>query len=77
MIEKMQGSRMDEQRCSFPPPLKTEEDYIPYPSVHEVTKDSCSPLPLPQPLPSLGEQTTLIKNPLGGSWVAQWMEIQA
>lgn len=27
---------MDEQRCSFPPPLKTEEDYIPYPSVHEV-----------------------------------------
>ncbi|XP_067328793.1 rap1 GTPase-activating protein 1 isoform X3 [Anolis sagrei] len=36
MIEKMQGSRMDEQRCSFPPTLKTEEDYIPYPSVHEV-----------------------------------------
>ncbi|XP_063001624.1 rap1 GTPase-activating protein 1 [Elgaria multicarinata webbii] len=36
MIEKMQGSRMDEQRCSFPPPLKTEDDYIPYPSVHEV-----------------------------------------
>uniref|UniRef100_A0A1A8MT44 RAP1 GTPase activating protein n=1 Tax=Nothobranchius pienaari TaxID=704102 RepID=A0A1A8MT44_9TELE len=30
------GSRMDEQRCNFPPPLKTEEDYIPYPSVHEV-----------------------------------------
>uniref|UniRef100_A0A8C8DJN2 RAP1 GTPase activating protein a n=1 Tax=Oryzias sinensis TaxID=183150 RepID=A0A8C8DJN2_9TELE len=27
---------MDEQRCSFPPSLKTEEDYIPYPSVHEV-----------------------------------------
>uniref|UniRef100_A0A8C6VQD5 RAP1 GTPase activating protein n=2 Tax=Nothobranchius furzeri TaxID=105023 RepID=A0A8C6VQD5_NOTFU len=36
MIERMQGSRMDEQRCNFPPPLKTEEDYIPYPSVHEV-----------------------------------------
>ncbi|XP_058017293.1 rap1 GTPase-activating protein 1 isoform X4 [Ahaetulla prasina] len=36
MIEKMQGNRMDEQRCAFPPPLKTEEDYIPYPSVHEV-----------------------------------------
>ncbi|XP_069466469.1 rap1 GTPase-activating protein 1 isoform X6 [Ambystoma mexicanum] len=36
MIEKMQGSRMDEQRCPLPPPLKTEEDYIPYPSVHEV-----------------------------------------
>uniref|UniRef100_A0A674B183 RAP1 GTPase activating protein a n=1 Tax=Salmo trutta TaxID=8032 RepID=A0A674B183_SALTR len=27
---------MDEQRYTFPPPLKTEEDYIPYPSVHEV-----------------------------------------
>ncbi|XP_073457573.1 rap1 GTPase-activating protein 1 isoform X6 [Aquarana catesbeiana] len=36
MIEKMQGCRMDEQRYSMPPPLKTEEDYIPYPSVHEV-----------------------------------------
>nr|XP_057907561.1 rap1 GTPase-activating protein 1 isoform X7 [Doryrhamphus excisus] len=36
MIEKMQGNRMDEQRCTLPPPLKTEEDYIPYPSVHEV-----------------------------------------
>nr|XP_046221682.1 rap1 GTPase-activating protein 1-like isoform X13 [Oncorhynchus gorbuscha] len=36
MIEKMQGNRMEEQRCTFPPPLKTEDDYIPYPSVHEV-----------------------------------------
>uniref|UniRef100_A0A674N7S0 RAP1 GTPase activating protein n=1 Tax=Takifugu rubripes TaxID=31033 RepID=A0A674N7S0_TAKRU len=27
---------MDEQRSLLPPPLKTEEDYIPYPSVHEV-----------------------------------------
>ncbi|XP_037540704.1 rap1 GTPase-activating protein 1 [Nematolebias whitei] len=45
MIEKMQGSRMDEQRCSFPPPLKTEEDYIPYPSVHEVLGRT-SPFPL-------------------------------
>nr|XP_014353742.1 PREDICTED: rap1 GTPase-activating protein 1 [Latimeria chalumnae] len=36
MIEKMQGSRMDEQRCPLPPSLKREEDYIPYPSVHEV-----------------------------------------
>ncbi|XP_077054075.1 rap1 GTPase-activating protein 1 isoform X4 [Siphateles boraxobius] len=36
MIERMQSSRMEEQRCSLPPPLKTEEDYIPYPSVHEV-----------------------------------------
>ncbi|XP_016085827.1 rap1 GTPase-activating protein 1-like [Sinocyclocheilus grahami] len=36
MIERIQSSRMDEQRCTLPPPLKTEEDYIPYPSVHEV-----------------------------------------
>uniref|UniRef100_A0AAV2M7R4 Rap-GAP domain-containing protein n=1 Tax=Knipowitschia caucasica TaxID=637954 RepID=A0AAV2M7R4_KNICA len=45
MIERMQGFRMDEQRCSLPPPLKTEEDYIPYPSVHEVL-GRCSPFPL-------------------------------
>ncbi|XP_077944073.1 rap1 GTPase-activating protein 1 isoform X9 [Gasterosteus aculeatus] len=45
MIEKMQGDRMDEQRCTFPPPLKTEEDYIPYPSVHEVLGRK-SPFPL-------------------------------
>ncbi|XP_062872187.1 rap1 GTPase-activating protein 1 isoform X2 [Trichomycterus rosablanca] len=36
---------MDEQRCSVPPPLKTEEDYIPYPSVHEVLGRK-SPFPL-------------------------------
>uniref|UniRef100_A0A3P8TWS9 RAP1 GTPase activating protein a n=1 Tax=Amphiprion percula TaxID=161767 RepID=A0A3P8TWS9_AMPPE len=36
---------MDEQRCTFPPPLKTEEDYIPYPSVHEVLGRK-SPFPL-------------------------------
>ncbi|XP_042346993.1 rap1 GTPase-activating protein 1 isoform X5 [Plectropomus leopardus] len=45
MLEKMQGNRMDEQRCTFPPPLKTEEDYIPYPSVHEVLGRK-SPFPL-------------------------------
>ncbi|XP_032376108.1 rap1 GTPase-activating protein 1 isoform X20 [Etheostoma spectabile] len=45
MIEKIQGNRMDEQRCTFPPPLKTEEDYIPYPSVHEVLGRK-SPFPL-------------------------------
>ncbi|XP_029975400.1 rap1 GTPase-activating protein 1-like isoform X6 [Salarias fasciatus] len=45
MIEKMQGNRMDEQRCTLPPPLKTEEDYIPYPSVHEVLGRK-SPFPL-------------------------------
>uniref|UniRef100_A0A3B4V572 RAP1 GTPase activating protein n=1 Tax=Seriola dumerili TaxID=41447 RepID=A0A3B4V572_SERDU len=40
-----QGCRMDEQRCPLPPPLKTEEDYIPYPSVHEVLGRR-SPFPL-------------------------------
>ncbi|KAM4612947.1 rap1 GTPase-activating protein 1 [Polymixia lowei] len=45
MIERMQASRMDEQRCPLPPPLKTEEDYIPYPSVHEVLGRT-SPFPL-------------------------------
>ncbi|KAK5872066.1 hypothetical protein PBY51_012798 [Eleginops maclovinus] len=40
-----QGCRMDEQRCPLPPPLKTEEDYIPYPSVHEVLGRT-SPFPL-------------------------------
>ncbi|XP_027026291.2 rap1 GTPase-activating protein 1 isoform X16 [Tachysurus fulvidraco] len=45
MIERMQSSRMDEQRCALPPPLKTEEDYIPYPSVHEVLGRK-SPFPL-------------------------------
>ncbi|XP_041835463.1 rap1 GTPase-activating protein 1 isoform X6 [Melanotaenia boesemani] len=39
------GCRMDEQRCPLPPPLKTEEDYIPYPSVHEVLGRH-SPFPL-------------------------------
>uniref|UniRef100_A0A3Q3B0A8 RAP1 GTPase activating protein n=1 Tax=Kryptolebias marmoratus TaxID=37003 RepID=A0A3Q3B0A8_KRYMA len=39
------GCRMEEQRCPFPPPLKTEEDYIPYPSVHEVLGRR-SPFPL-------------------------------
>ncbi|XP_031727674.1 rap1 GTPase-activating protein 1 isoform X6 [Anarrhichthys ocellatus] len=39
------GCRMDEQRCPLPPPLKTEEDYIPYPSVHEVLGRTC-PFPL-------------------------------
>ncbi|KAF7241154.1 Rap1 GTPase-activating protein 1 [Varanus komodoensis] len=39
MIEKMQRSRLDEQRCSLPAPLKREEEYIPYPSIHEVSPD--------------------------------------
>ncbi|XP_037397158.1 rap1 GTPase-activating protein 1 isoform X6 [Pygocentrus nattereri] len=45
MIERMQSNRMDEQRSTLPPPLKTEEDYIPYPSVHEVLGRK-SPFPL-------------------------------
>ncbi|XP_072540796.1 rap1 GTPase-activating protein 1 isoform X5 [Salminus brasiliensis] len=45
MIERMQNSRMDEQRCTLPPPLKTEEDYIPYPGVHEVLSRK-APFPL-------------------------------
>uniref|UniRef100_A0A7N6BJR2 Rap-GAP domain-containing protein n=1 Tax=Anabas testudineus TaxID=64144 RepID=A0A7N6BJR2_ANATE len=44
-IHPCDGNRMDEQRCTFPPPLKTEEDYIPYPSVHEVLGRK-SPFPL-------------------------------
>ncbi|XDV45946.1 hypothetical protein PO909_013944 [Leuciscus waleckii] len=39
------SNRMDEQRSTLPPPLKTEEDYIPYPSVHEVLGRQ-SPFPL-------------------------------
>ncbi|KAK2885627.1 hypothetical protein Q8A67_016464 [Cirrhinus molitorella] len=41
----LKSNRMDEQRCTLPPPLKTEEDYIPYPSVHEVLGRK-SPFPL-------------------------------
>ncbi|XP_023181198.1 rap1 GTPase-activating protein 1 isoform X8 [Xiphophorus maculatus] len=44
-FSSVKGYRMDEQRCPFPPPLKTEEDYIPYPSVHEVLGRR-SPFPL-------------------------------
>ncbi|XP_061075436.1 rap1 GTPase-activating protein 1 isoform X2 [Conger conger] len=40
-----QKGRMDEDRSALPPPLKTEEDYIPYPSVHEVLGRK-SPFPL-------------------------------
>ncbi|XP_061759122.1 rap1 GTPase-activating protein 1 isoform X2 [Nerophis ophidion] len=45
VLPSQKGKRMDEQRCTFPPPLKTEEDYIPYPSVHEVLGKK-SPFPL-------------------------------
>ncbi|XP_025900243.1 rap1 GTPase-activating protein 1-like isoform X3 [Nothoprocta perdicaria] len=64
MIEKMQGSRLDEQRCFLPAPLKvrighccyTEEEYIPYPSIHEVLQKGW-----PYPL--------IILPQFGGYWI--------
>ncbi|XP_034642706.1 rap1 GTPase-activating protein 1-like isoform X8 [Trachemys scripta elegans] len=56
MIEKMQGSRLDEQRCSLPTPLKREEEYIPYPSIHEVLRKGW-----PYPL--------IILPQFGGYWI--------
>ncbi|XP_074858043.1 rap1 GTPase-activating protein 1-like isoform X7 [Carettochelys insculpta] len=56
MIEKMQGSRLDEQRCSLPAPLKREEEYIPYPSIHEVLRKGW-----PYPL--------VILPQFGGYWI--------
>nr|XP_028568456.1 rap1 GTPase-activating protein 1-like isoform X2 [Podarcis muralis] len=56
MIEKMQKSRLDEQRCSLPAPLKREEEYIPYPSIHEVLRRGW-----PYPL--------IILPQFGGYWI--------
>ncbi|XP_030044243.1 rap1 GTPase-activating protein 1 isoform X3 [Microcaecilia unicolor] len=57
MIEKMQGSRLDDQRCSLPTPLKQrEEEYIPYPSIHEVLRKG-RPYPL------------IILPQFGGYWI--------
>ncbi|KAM6469231.1 rap1 GTPase-activating protein 1-like isoform 6-T6 [Liasis olivaceus] len=56
MIEKMQRSRLDEQRCSLPAPLKREEEYIPYPSIHEVLQRGW-----PYPL--------IILPQFGGYWI--------
>ncbi|KAM9567945.1 rap1 GTPase-activating protein 1-like isoform 4-T4 [Guaruba guarouba] len=56
MIEKMQGSRLDEQRCSLPASLKTEDEYIPYPSIHEVLQKGW-----PYPL--------IILPQFGGYWI--------
>lgn len=56
MIEKMQRSRLDEQRCSLPAPLKREEEYIPYPSIHEVLRRGW-----PYPL--------IILPQFGGYWI--------
>ncbi|XP_058023182.1 rap1 GTPase-activating protein 1-like [Ahaetulla prasina] len=56
MIEKMQRSRLDEQRCSLPATLKREEEYIPYPSIHEVLQRGW-----PYPL--------IILPQFGGYWI--------
>ncbi|XP_077201962.1 rap1 GTPase-activating protein 1-like isoform X4 [Paroedura picta] len=56
MIEKMQRSRLDEQRCSLPAPLKREEEYIPYPSIQEVLRRGW-----PYPL--------IILPQFGGYWI--------
>uniref|UniRef100_A0ABM5FRB1 Rap1 GTPase-activating protein 1-like isoform X4 n=1 Tax=Pogona vitticeps TaxID=103695 RepID=A0ABM5FRB1_9SAUR len=56
MIEKMQRSRLDEQRCSLPATLKREEEYIPYPSIHEVLRRGW-----PYPL--------IILPQFGGYWI--------
>ncbi|XP_025056509.1 rap1 GTPase-activating protein 1-like [Alligator sinensis] len=52
----LQGSRLDEQRCSLPAPLKREEEYIPYPSIHEVLRKGW-----PYPL--------IILPQFGGYWI--------
>ncbi|KAM3843575.1 rap1 GTPase-activating protein 1-like [Vipera latastei] len=56
MIEKMQRSRLDEQRCSLPATLKREEEYIPYSSIHEVLQRGW-----PYPL--------IILPQFGGYWI--------
>ncbi|KAK9407902.1 rap1 GTPase-activating protein 1-like [Crotalus adamanteus] len=56
MIEKMQRNRLDEQRCSLPATLKREEEYIPYPSIHEVLQRGW-----PYPL--------IILPQFGGYWI--------
>ncbi|KAJ7335863.1 hypothetical protein JRQ81_013804 [Phrynocephalus forsythii] len=56
MIEKVQRSRLDEQRCSLPATLKREQEYIPYPSIHEVLRRGW-----PYPL--------IILPQFGGYWI--------
>ncbi|XP_061423945.1 rap1 GTPase-activating protein 1-like [Lethenteron reissneri] len=55
MIEKMQGNRIDDQRCPMPKP-RSEDDYIPYPSVLEVLQRE-------PPYPSV------ILPQFGGYWI--------
>ncbi|KAM8924706.1 rap1 GTPase-activating protein 1-like [Pelodytes ibericus] len=56
MIEKMQCTRLDDQRCVFPSPLKRHGDDAEHPRIHEILKRG-RPLPL------------LIPPPYGGYWI--------
>ncbi|XP_041123735.1 rap1 GTPase-activating protein 1 isoform X2 [Polyodon spathula] len=56
MIEKMQGSRLDEQRCVFPPPHKGPAHLIPYPRIQEFLQQG-----LPVPL--------ILTPKSGGYWI--------
>ncbi|KAM4702760.1 rap1 GTPase-activating protein 1-like [Rhinophrynus dorsalis] len=56
MIEKMQCSRLEDQRCVLPSPLKGRTEDTPHPSIHEVLRRG-HPLPL------------LILPPFGGYWI--------
>ncbi|XP_063818751.1 rap1 GTPase-activating protein 1-like isoform X2 [Pseudophryne corroboree] len=56
MIEKMQCSRLEDQRCVLPSPLKRKGEDTEHPDIHEVLRRG-RPLPL------------LIVPPLGGYWI--------
>ncbi|KAK6477337.1 rap1 GTPase-activating protein 1 isoform X1 [Huso huso] len=56
MIEKMQGSRLDEQRCVFPPPHKGPAHLRPYPRIQEFLQQG-----LPVPL--------ILTPKSGGYWI--------
>ncbi|XP_067882629.1 rap1 GTPase-activating protein 1-like [Heterodontus francisci] len=55
-IEKMQGMRLEEQRCPLPQAVKREDENIPYPSIHEVLGRG-HPYPI------------IIPPPFGGYWM--------
>uniref|UniRef100_A0A8C5PJP4 Rap-GAP domain-containing protein n=1 Tax=Leptobrachium leishanense TaxID=445787 RepID=A0A8C5PJP4_9ANUR len=56
MIEKMQCSRLEDQRCVFPSSLKRKGGGVEHPGIHEILKQG-RPFPL------------LILPPLGGYWI--------
>ncbi|OCT71221.1 rap1 GTPase-activating protein 1 [Xenopus laevis] len=56
MIEKMQCSRLEDQRCVFPSPLKGRGDDATHPGIHKILRRG-PPLPL------------LIPPPFGGYWI--------